>query len=965
MQALIAGVALTNAVLVALQVYEYPKIWFSDFRFWSTIITIVSLAVIFSIQYLEHRRSRVSNGVVLFYWLFYIGVHSLKVRSLVARDAQQHRLAFFITFCINLGFATFNFLLEWLVPKKLSVYEAISDEQECPYNYSDIFARLSFSWMTPMMRHGYKNFLVQEDLWDLRKEDSTRATGDIFHEMWDDELQKKKPSLWIAMFRAYGGPFLVGAGFKTASDFLAFVQPQLLRLLISFVESYRTSSAEPAARGGAIAVGMFLVSIAQTVCLHQYFQRAFETGMRIKSGLTSAIYKKSLRLSPEGRADKSTGDIVNHMAVDTQRLQDLAQYGQQLWSAPLQMTLCMLSLYQLVGVSMFAGIAIMIAMIPLNWFVAKFMKSLQKKQMGNKDARSRLTTEILNNMKSIKLYAWTTAFLNKLNYIRNDQELVTLRKIGAFQAFANFLWSTTPFLVSCSTFMTFVFTTDIPLATDIVFPALTLFNLLTFPLIMLPMVITAIIEASVAVDRLTKFFLAEEVQRDAVIMKPAAEKSGEVAVQISNGTFSWNKFEDSTVLENISFTARKGELSCVVGRVGSGKSSFLECILGDIYKAKGYITVRGKVAYAAQSPWVMNASVKDNILFGHRYDPHFYDLTIKACALMDDFSALPDGDATEVGERGISLSGGQRARLTLARAVYARADVYLLDDVLSAVDGHVGRHLINEVLGPHGLLKTKTRILATNSIPVLSESNYIVLLQNGKITEEGSFEEVIARKGGSIAQLIRTANNEDQEQAAEQEAQIEYEAKSVPPMQQPEQDAYDEEETEEQIEEASGGLSELPPIRPARSAARQTSALTLRRASTISFRAPRGKLTDEEESGNKDKGQTREISQQGKVKWSVYAEYAKANNIVAVIVYLITLVGAQTAQVGGSVWLKQWSEENERIGGNPDIGKWLGGYFAFGIGGAGLVVIQTLILWIFCSIEVRIFPRIDYRRSED
>jgi ABC-type multidrug transport system fused ATPase/permease subunit len=194
--------------------------------------------------------------------------------------------------------------------------------------------------------------------------------------------------------------------------------------------------------------------------------------MRIKGGLAATIYKKSIRLSNEGRATKSTGDVVNYMAVDAQRLQDLTQFGQQLWSAPFQIIICMVSLYNLVGWSMMAGIAVMIIMMPLQGFVARIMRNLQKQQMKNKDSRSRLINEIINNMKSIKLYAWGSAFMNKLNYVRNEQELKTLRKIGATQAFANFTWTTAPFFVSCSTFAVFVLTQDRPLTVDIIFPAL-------------------------------------------------------------------------------------------------------------------------------------------------------------------------------------------------------------------------------------------------------------------------------------------------------------------------------------------------------------------------------------------------------------------------------------------------------------------------------------------------------------
>ena len=950
---IIAALVLTTALQASLQIEALPEIWYRDFRFWTTVGTLLSLIVIGVVQYVEHWRSRQPNGVVLFYWLLLLIAYGVKLRSLISQQAFQTRLPYFITFCVSVGLASVEFFLEYWVPKKQSAYDALGDEDECPIEYADVFSVLTFSWMTPLMKYGYKEFLTQDDLWNLRARDTTRATGDALKEAWALETEKKTPSLWMAMFRAFSGPYFRGAIIKTLSDVLSFIQPQLLRLLISFVGSYRDGNAEPQPiiRGAAIAIGMFVVSVSQTVCLHQYFQRAFETGMRIRSSLTAMIYAKSLKLSNEGRASKSTGDVVNYMAVDTQRLQDLTQYAQMLWSAPFQIALCMASLYQLVGVSMLAGVGAMILMIPINSVIAKIMKSLQKTQMKNKDSRTRLMTEILNNMKSIKLFAWGQAFMNKLSFIRNDQELKTLRKIGAAQALANFTWSTAPFLVSCSTFAVFVLTTDKPLTTEIVFPALTLFNLLTFPLAILPMLITSIVEATVAVGRLTDFFTAEELQPDAVLFKESVLQNGDVSVRMADASFTWDRNESRRCLENINFEARKGELSCIVGRVGSGKSSLLHAILGDIWKIHGEIVVHGNIAYVAQQPWIMNSSVKENIVFGHRWDPQFYERTINACALVEDFKTLPDGDKTEVGERGISLSGGQKARLTLARAVYARADIYLLDDCLSAVDQHVGRHLIDHVFGPSGLLASKTRVLATNSITVLAEADFVTLIRDGKVLEKGTYRQLMAMKG-EIANLIKTTvKNEEEEDAA---ASSEDESRDTTTSESGDSlimvDQVDQEGPGmEETQEGRGG--QFAPIQVATTVSEPKGGeLTLRRASTATFKGPHGHATDEE--GAPKSKQNKEFSEQGKVKWNIYGEYAKANNPIAVSIYLVTLIGAQTVQVGGSLWLKNWSEVNQRYGGNPEIGKYIGIYFAFGVGSSAMVVVQTLILWIFCSIEV-------------
>lgn len=348
------------------------------------------------------------------------------------------------------------------------------------------------------------------------------------------------------------------------------------------------------------------------------------------------------------------------------------------------------------------------------------------------------------------------------------------------------------------------------------------------------MVITAIIEASVAVGRLTDYFSAPELQADAVLHSEAVSH-GEESVRIRDASFTWNKDEAKNALHDISFSATRGELSCIVGRVGAGKSSMLQTMLGDLYKLKGEVVMRGVTAYVAQSPWVMNASVRENIVFGHRWDSTFYDKTIKACALTDDFEILPDGDQTEVGERGISLSGGQKARLTLARAVYARADIYLLDDVLSAVDQHVGRHIIDNVLGSKGLLSGKTRILATNAIPVLMEAHFIVMLRDGRIIERGTYEQLMAMKG-EIAQLIKTASSEEEQESSSPSSTS--------------GTVYEEEEPdyEDEDDEAQEGGDQLAPIKPnGGGPLRKGSNITLRRASTASFRGPRGKLSDEED----------------------------------------------------------------------------------------------------------------------
>ncbi|KAK6342083.1 hypothetical protein TWF730_001562 [Orbilia blumenaviensis] len=934
---LLVGLLFLSTITQAALTIEYLEGWAVDISFYTSILSLAAIAIAFAIHHFEHFRKPVSSGVLLFFWLFYILLYGVRMQNYIETHEYDTHLPLFIVFGISFGFIVAIFILEWVGPKPKSAYEAIEDEN-CPIAEANIFSVLTFGWMTPLMRKGFKNFLTADDLWDMRHEDSARTNGYVLLESWEKELLKKKPSLWLAMARGYGLPFGFAGIFKIVHDILAFVQPQLLRLLISFIQSYETDEPQRVTRGLLIAFAMFFSAVMQTTALHQYFQRTFEIGMRVRAGLSSQIYQKALRLSNEGRAARTTGEIVNLMAVDTSRLEFLAQYGQNLWSSPFQIVICMISLYDLVGYSMFAGIAVMIIMVPINWLIARLMKQFQVAQMKNKDSRTRLVAEIVNNMKSIKLYAWGNAFMTRLTDIRN-KELKTLRKMGVTQAFANFTWTTSPFLVSCVTFTTFALTNDKPLTTEIVFPALTLFNLLTFPLAMLPMVISMIVEATVAVDRLSSFLRAEEIQPDAVIRESPATHHGDITVKIVNGRFTWNRewTDDKDALKNIDFLAKKGELSCIVGRVGQGKSSLLSAILGDLWKKNGSVMVKGSVAYVAQHSWVVNGTIKDNILFGHRLDSAFYDQVIKACALVDDLAVLPDGDQTEVGEKGISLSGGQKARLTLARAVYARADVYLLDDCLSAVDQHVGRHLINEVLGPNGLLCTKTRIMATNQIPILMVADFITMLKDGEVDEYGTYQDVMAAKR-DIYNLLKTIRENADENSNSED--------TLTPLNT--DTSANASDVEEQLDKV-GGLLTTGSSSIQKKKDRTFSSGTLRRASVASHRKRTRGLIDEED--GKVTKQNKEHQEQGKVSWDVYREYAKASNWLAFSIYAITLVCALAGQLGSSIWLKKWSEYNDKHQDNKNVGMWVGFYFAIGFGASALVAIQTLILWIFCSIE--------------
>lgn len=233
--------------------------------------------------------------------------------------------------------------------------------------------------------------------------------------------------------------------------------------------------------------------------------------------------------------------------------------------------------------------------------------------------------------------------------------------------------------------------------------------------------------------RINKFMNAEEIDPDSVTRNPS-----ENSLSITDGTFTWGG--ESTTLKNINMKVKKGDLTAVVGSVGCGKTSLISALLGEMEKLNGQVNIDGRIAYVSQQAWIQNATLKDNILFGKAFEKQQYDKVIEACALTQDLAMLPGGDETEIGEKGINLSGGQKQRVALARAVYSGADVYLLDDPLSAVDSHVGKHIFDNVFGENGILKEKTRLLVTHAIVYLPRVNEIYVMVNGEITESGSYK---------------------------------------------------------------------------------------------------------------------------------------------------------------------------------------------------------------------------------
>ncbi|KAI7828580.1 ATP-binding cassette transporter 1, partial [Gamsiella multidivaricata] len=914
-------------------------------EFLSAIVELGALAIAFLHTVIENRKSPFSSDVLLVFWLFLIGSTGIKLRTLALGCPPSDLTTTYLT-AGKLILAIVVFALE-CVRKDAGIRLDGDDYQKCPEDEANIFSIASFHWVTGLMRKGYANPLTFDDLWVLRKEDQSKNVSITFEEAWERELKKKSPSLIHAISAAFGKPFYIAGIWKAVNDILGFMQPVLLREMLRFVMSYKTDSPQPIYRGYIIACLMFACSVSQTTVLHQYFHLCFRTGMHIRAGLVTAIYQKSLRLSNSARQTFTVGEIVNHMSIDAQRLQDLVTYLHVVWSGLFQIGIALYLLFDTMSWAIFAGVTIMILMIPLNARLSVFMKNFQQQQMKNKDTRIKLMNELLNGIRVIKLYAWENTFLQKVLTVRNDHELATMKKIGYLSAVQSFTWACTPFLVSLATFSVYALVMKKPMTTDIVFPSISLFNLLQFPLSMFPSVISSCVEAYVALGRVRKFLTSAEVDPHSIIIEDSRKLSGrsasdKYAVLMKDASYGWYK-NSTPVISDINLALKTDCLLSIIGRVGSGKSSLISALCGDLERVSGEIRIRGSVAYVPQQAWIMNGTLRDNVLFGNSYDPVFYQKTIEACCLQQDFDMLLGGDQTEIGERGINLSGGQKARISLARAVYARADIYLFDDPLSAVDAHVGRTIFEKVIGPKGLLAGKARILVTHQIQYLAQSTSIMMLREGQVVEQGTYQELM-RKKSDVYQLVSEYGNDSNEEGyAEDQQETELMVEQIIHL---EEDVVS---TDDFPAEETSLLSTTPRSARRDSIRSSNSVRTLRRPSVASVQQRNSKIAKADQPNNNII--TEEQMKQGSVHRSVYLAYAKACSYSSVFLYIFSMVFSQGASISTSLWLTHWSSDNDAGKREHSTMYYIGIYAALGMSYSLLTVFQSIILQVHCGIR--------------
>ncbi|XP_017900175.1 PREDICTED: LOW QUALITY PROTEIN: multidrug resistance-associated protein 4-like, partial [Capra hircus] len=402
----------------------------------------------------------------------------------------------------------------------------------------------------------------------------------------------------------------------------------------------------------------------------------------------------SLHLSRSAMGKTTTGQIVNLMSNDVNRFDQVTVFLHYLWMGPLQAVAVTALLWMEIGMSCFAGMAVLIILLLLQSCFGVLFSSLRSKTAALTDDRIRAISEVITGIRTVKMNAWEKSFIDLITRLRR-KEISRILKSSYLRGMnlASF------FAVSkIMIFVTFITNEllDNRISASQVFVVVTLIEALRFSsTLYFPMAVEKVSEAVVSIRRIKNFLLLDEIPQ----VNTQLPSDGEVMVDMQDFTAFWDEESETPTLQGLSFTVRPGELLAVVGPVGAGKSSVLSALLGELPPSQGKVSVLGKIAYVSQQPWLFPGTVKSNILFGKKYEEERYKEVIKACALEEDLQNLKERDLTVTGDgEGNPLSEGQKARVSLARvngAVYQDADIYLLDDPLSAVDTEVSRHLLN------------------------------------------------------------------------------------------------------------------------------------------------------------------------------------------------------------------------------------------------------------------------------
>ncbi|KAI9355096.1 P-loop containing nucleoside triphosphate hydrolase protein, partial [Zopfochytrium polystomum] len=677
----------------------------------------------------------------------------------------------------------------------------------CPLWFQP-FSYLTLSWLTPMMRKGIDGSVEFEDLPELRQ---SMLASQIAQQMEDynrrisDALERgvtarHLPSPLGHIFGLVAGSWILAVFLALVATCIDLFLPILLRGIILYMVDHSSADSFFIASPLALVFTLFGLTVGKTVLETISAQEMVVVTFKVKTALINVLSDKSLRASYKTSLEFSEGRILQMITFDSLMIGRFAANGFRFFITIFQIVVSVFVLTNILKCNLKVVAGIFGVAIFLIFGTVPFLKWIQRNVWQSGDDRVRLIREVFSGIKILKIRALDVHFEKAIKQVRDFQ----LRYLGWFIPTCMFTATVAVIVPPAVTIGILVFYakhTDI-IDAAVIYPALSYTRILVIPLQVIPYQLMAIVQAFISWGRIRSFLQAEEVEDVRFgrgIRRDDRPIEKNVDVEIRSGTFKWdvrssdarqgaveaairkaakknrrkdtepNKEESQLgrhisppetwqtgpFFENLDFKLRKGSLTAVVGSVGSGKSSLIAAITSQMSRISGSVQVQGRIAVCYQEPWLVSRSIKDNILFGLPFVPSKLEATIRSVALDVDLNDLFHGVDTMIGERGIALSGGQRARVALARAVYANADIYLLDDPLAALDAHVGKQVYDSCIA--GILRNKTRLLVTHQLQYLPLTDHVIVMEDGRIVEEGSYAQLMA-KGKILAEMMRSYN---------------------------------------------------------------------------------------------------------------------------------------------------------------------------------------------------------------
>ncbi|KAK8850432.1 hypothetical protein IAR55_004350 [Kwoniella newhampshirensis] len=768
-----------------------------------------------------------------------------------------------------------------------------------------IWSWLTFTWINDFIRLGNAKELQAEDIPKLSLTMQTAVIFSRFKDMKSSTFLRRiflANTLDVALDIALT---ILGVVFNYAGPFF------LKRVL----DGLSTRTPEAMSKAYIYAFLAFLASVSKAVSdlCHLWHGRRVST--RLRAEMVASVYDKALRRKdasgviaskedgekkegdkPGKKSGAESGKVVNMMASDTARIGNTFAAAYNIYGAPFEIVVATAFLYNILGWSAFAGIVVLIIVIPINSFISKRSVKITKSLLQARDKRISVMSELIGAIQFIKFFAWLEQWKERAADARRKEMKQMIRSLLNSIAFS-LLWYIAPILVTLVSFFCYIVIAKRELTVSIAFTAISLFGMLRMPLNIIPTFAVMFLQANVCVKRIEDFLNEDEVPDWVSSLKRSSNPrdDGPTKIAFENATFRWNtggqsenpkpdakkanapepaSSQDSTAvgsetpetpvftLSDLNVNFPIGQLTVVTGPTGAGKTAILVALLGEmeLLTGKSYLPknttqvdsatgLRNSIAYTAQTPWLQQKSIKDNILFGEKFEEKRYEMVLDACALNPDLNMLEDGDETEIGAKGISLSGGQKARVALARAIYSYTQHVLLDDPLAAVDSHTAKHLTDKCLnGP--ILANRTVILVSHHVELLlPSSDYLVRVVDGRIDAQGTPDELRAK--GELDGLVAMETAEArQEEPVTADAEVDQEVQVA-------------EQTEEKKPKKKG---------------------------------PGKKLVHDEE---------RTV---GNVKWETYRLYIVAATAMTWVWTIVVLILSQVANIAERYWLKVWGE---------------------------------------------------------